>query len=125
MPPDLKERVQEAADKAGRSLHAELIHTLEEKYPRPRTDFDLAMQKLVLGLVTRKDDDIKAAINALKDVAPVPEGGKIPDDALADFQEAIVDRVMALETLSDDLGRRKFSLKELSDAGLIDPKDAS
>lgn len=35
MPPDLKERIQASADENGRTLHGELIHTLERAYPEP------------------------------------------------------------------------------------------
>lgn len=40
MPPELKARVQRAADSAGRSLHAELLHALEEQYPPERLAID-------------------------------------------------------------------------------------
>jgi len=36
MPPDLKERVAAAAKASNRSMNAEIVATLEEKYPAPR-----------------------------------------------------------------------------------------
>lgn len=35
MPPDLKDRVAAAAKSNNRSMNAEIVATLEEKYPRP------------------------------------------------------------------------------------------
>lgn len=35
MPPDLKGRVKAAAEASGRSMNAEIVATLEEKYPAP------------------------------------------------------------------------------------------
>lgn len=36
MPPDLKARVKAAAEANNRSMNAEIVATLEEKYPAPR-----------------------------------------------------------------------------------------
>lgn len=41
MPPDLKERVKKAADTNNRSMNAEIVSALEEKYPKPREELDL------------------------------------------------------------------------------------
>lgn len=35
MPPDLKERVQAAADASGRSMNAEIVHRLEQSFAPP------------------------------------------------------------------------------------------
>ena len=37
MPPDLKDRVQAAAEANNRSMNAEIVAALEEKYPAPRS----------------------------------------------------------------------------------------
>ena len=85
MPPDLKERVQEAADKAGRSLHAELIHTLEEKYPVPlvisREDYEKFLKALEARAEELQDPEAirrqKANIEQLRQFALY--GGPTPD----------------------------------------------
>lgn len=41
MPPDLKERVERAAKANNRSMNAEIVATLEEKYPPPSLDLNL------------------------------------------------------------------------------------
>ncbi|MGV8987820.1 MAG: Arc family DNA-binding protein [Cypionkella sp.] len=51
MPPALKERVQAAAKAANRSLNAEIVAALEEKYPVPEVRQDL--------------EDLKEAMTAL------------------------------------------------------------
>lgn len=47
LPPDLKARIQASADNATRSLHAEIIHTLEEAYPPPDSDIQEVLSKIV------------------------------------------------------------------------------
>jgi len=42
MPPDLKARVKAAAEANNRSMNAEIVATLEEKYPAPRPSQELA-----------------------------------------------------------------------------------
>lgn len=48
MPPDLKARVQSAADANGRTMHAEILATLEEAYPA--VDPDAAILELIQEL---------------------------------------------------------------------------
>lgn len=52
MSPSLKARIQEVADKEGRSLHAELIHSLLEKYPDPNPIIHvLDVNRFIDGLI--------------------------------------------------------------------------
>lgn len=42
VPADLYQRVQDAADREVRSVNAEIVSTLEEKYPDPKADMELS-----------------------------------------------------------------------------------
>lgn len=57
MPPDLKDRVQAAAVANNRSMNAEIVATLEEKYPAPRGRED--QFRVVMSLI----DDLRKAAN--------------------------------------------------------------
>lgn len=48
MPPELKDRVQAAADKASRSMHSEIIHVLEQHYTTTKR-VDLGASEAELG----------------------------------------------------------------------------
>ncbi|WP_085790422.1 hypothetical protein [Roseivivax jejudonensis] len=50
IPPDLKARIQASADENARSLHAEIIHALAEKYPAPQPEGFEEMYKLLMTL---------------------------------------------------------------------------
>jgi len=56
IPGDLKARVQAAAEKAERSLHAEIIHTLEKQYP-PIDSLDRATDAVVALLTSKVPRD--------------------------------------------------------------------
>jgi hypothetical protein len=52
MPPDLKERVKVAAKANNRSMNAEIVATLEEKYPGPElSESDAQMIEYLLAAV--------------------------------------------------------------------------
>lgn len=53
MPPDLKARVKAAAATNNRSMNAEIVATLQEKYPEP-VEGDLAV--LLKGFLARLDE---------------------------------------------------------------------
>lgn len=38
LPDGMRERIKQSAEKNNRSMNAEIVATLEEKYPRPSTD---------------------------------------------------------------------------------------
>lgn len=38
LPPGMRERIRAAADRNGRSMNAEIVATLSERYPSPRAD---------------------------------------------------------------------------------------
>ena len=55
IPADLKSRVQEAAEKNSRSLHGEIIHALEEKYPKPQVDLREHFERIAEEFYNMKD----------------------------------------------------------------------
>ena len=63
--PDLRERVKAAADANNRSVNSELTATLEEKYPAPSSDADIAVATWHALMEIMKDDP---------DYARSPEG---------------------------------------------------
>lgn len=83
MPPDLKERVQAAADKAGRSLHAELLQTLEEKYPPALSDLERVLADFMLSISTTSAYEVLDRLEKAKE-----EGGEKGARQFADFLDA-------------------------------------
>lgn len=61
MPPDLKARVKAAAEANNRSMNAEIIATLEEKYPAPKVDY----RQAVIGLIDAMIADLGGPLNPL------------------------------------------------------------
>lgn len=58
MPDDLKARVQAAAEANNRSLNAEIVATLEEKYPAPSPrQYDLGDVYLMMDRLSMAEDD--------------------------------------------------------------------
>ncbi|WP_104018438.1 Arc family DNA-binding protein [Roseovarius nitratireducens] len=61
MPPDLKDRVKAAAKANNRSMNAEIVATLEEKYPAPRlSERDEALIQFMLENVPK--DEVEAFV---------------------------------------------------------------
>jgi predicted DNA-binding protein len=96
MPPDLKARVQASADEAGRTLHAELIHTLEEKYPpvSPIGDFEFAHANTIEFLqqvkASRQDDPLE--------VKKIESAIRMVENAMMEVRkaEAVEDRIVGV-----------------------------
>lgn len=68
MPPDLKERVEAAAKFNNRSMNAEIVATLEEKYPAP-TPFGDALTAAMRAWeeVIREMEEINVQMRSTKD----------------------------------------------------------
>jgi len=64
MPDDLKGRVQTAADANNRSMNAEIVATLEEKYPAPKQDLSLSELNALLAHVLQAEtlEDFEARL---------------------------------------------------------------
>lgn len=70
MPPDLKERVQTAAKSNNRSMNAEIVATLEEKYPAQTFDPLAALSRYmdlaaVVMLEGASKEDCKKALEEM------------------------------------------------------------
>lgn len=68
MPPSLKERVRAAAAENKRSMNAEIVATLEEKYPEPQYELEELVEELALlnFTITRLTDTTPDEERALK-----------------------------------------------------------
>ena len=71
MPPDLKERVSRAAERNNRSMNAEIVATLEEKYPAPEPIDERARQHIALLLRTFEDMKNEGIIPRTEETRPI------------------------------------------------------
>jgi len=92
MPPDLKERVQAAAKANSRSMNAEIVATLEEKYPRPSPD-DLAAMLLTFleySAARNPPPNVMAAIDGIRrrlEAASPDEANQIAEHYVRELAE--------------------------------------
>lgn len=57
MPPGLRERIKQAAERNNRSMNSEIVATLEEKYPPPSIDLKLVATFLETLVMPFADED--------------------------------------------------------------------
>lgn len=65
VPGDLYERVQNAAEREGRSVNAEIVATLQEKYPAPARWFNFDKYRAHQEHVEARSKEILSEINEL------------------------------------------------------------
>ncbi|APW37127.1 hypothetical protein RD110_07905 [Rhodoferax koreense] len=101
MPEELKSKVQAAAEKSGRSLHAELLHRLDASFSIEPSGSDTVVQALALAVAKAEED---AAAMEIQNVSRI-------------FQGAIVGQAfMELFPALDALGVEFPNKKELDEA---------
>lgn len=64
LPPGLRERIKEAADRNGRSMNAEIIALLEERYPEAISMGEYIQEWIVPIMAARTPEEVKRLVGA-------------------------------------------------------------
>ncbi|WP_139291294.1 Arc family DNA-binding protein [Paracoccus sp. SM22M-07] len=102
MPPDLKERVEASAKANNRSMNAEIVATLEEKYPAPLKGAGKLLQEWFDEILNIPDEDkryeaFSLTFNKLiEKVEDLHKQGSINEDT----RSKIIEKIEKAETIN-------------------------
>lgn len=121
VPADLYQRVQDAADREGRSVNAEIVATLEEKYPPSNSALDL-MKSFVTILASASPDGRRETLSNLLII--FKETANETGDIMGydRFEAQLLRLTEAIEAREENVGR-PMSPKELQAILSIVEKD--
>lgn len=87
MPPGLRDRIKWYSERNGRSMNAEIVATLEDKYPPPGIDVEILASFLsgFYELDPKERRELLDAINLTMAVSPTPYTIKASSDGVVHF----------------------------------------